>query len=325
MGDMKAITQDRYGPPNVLQLSDVAVPAIDDDRILIRVKATSVNPADLYMMLGKPWLVRAENGVRRPKNPVQGSDGAGIVEAVGANVTEFSPGDEVWGSFRGAYAEYASALEKNLVHKPANVSFEKAAVVPIAGITALQGLRDKGGLQPGQRVLINGASGGVGTFAVMIAKAMGAHVTGVCSTANADLVRSIGADEVIDYTTTDYTKGTTPYDVILDNVTTHGIRANRTVMTPTGRWVQAGMLKKGSVLMIGLRALKTKLSNIGSKKQMMFYLARNTKDDFVSLNEYLKSGAIDPTIGRSFPLAELATAMQLQAEGHTRGKTVITI
>jgi NADPH:quinone reductase-like Zn-dependent oxidoreductase len=325
MGSMKAITQDRYGPPEILRLAEIPVPELDDDRMLIRVKAASVNPADLYMMLGKPWVVRAENGLRRPKNAVQGTDGAGIVEAVGAKINEFAPGDEVWGSFRGSYAEYATALERNVVHKPANVPFEKAAVVPIAGLTALQGLRDKGGLQPGQRVLVNGASGGVGTFAVMIAKAMGAHVTGVCSTANVEMVRSIGADEVIDYTKTDYTKGTARYDVILDTVTTHGIRANRRVMTPTGRWVQAGMLKKRSVLMIALRALKTKLSNVGSKQRMMLFLSRNTKDDLVALNEYLKSGAIDPTIGRSFPLTELAAAMQHQAEGHARGKTVITI
>lgn len=322
---MKAILQDQYGPPEVLRLEDVAVPTIEDDQILIKVHAASINPADLYLMTGKPWIVKAQNGFRRPKNPVQGSDGSGVVEAVGAAVNEFSPGDAVWGSFKGAYAEYATAYERHVVAKPEHVSFEKAASIPIAGMTALQGLRDRGGLTAGQRVLVNGASGGVGTFAVMIAKAMGAHVTGVCSTRNVDMVRSIGADEAIDYTAADYTKGTMPYDVILDNVTTKGVRANRRVMTDSGAWVQAGMKNKNSMLGLMLGMLKLKVMSIGSSKKMRFFLSRINKDDLVVMNTYLESGDVDPVIDRTYALSDTADAMRHQAEGHAQGKTVITV
>lgn len=320
---MKAMTQDRYGRPDVLRFEDIDQPEIGDDQILVRVRAAAVNPYDWHMMTGKPWLVRTQNGLRRPKSQVPGVDGAGVVEAVGADVAEFSPGDEVFGSLNGAYAEYAVSKERSLVHKPGSVSFEQAAAVPIAALTALQGLRDHGKVRAGHRVLVNGASGGVGTFAVMIAKAMGAHVTGVCSTRNVEMVRSIGADEVIDYTRDDYTKGAMPYDVILDTVTTKGIRANRRVMTDGGVWVQAGMKKKGSMLLLLLGMLKIRLSNIGSSKKMRNFLSKGSKDDLTVLRRYLESGAVVPVIDRTYPLRQAADALRHQGEGHAQGKTII--
>jgi NADPH:quinone reductase-like Zn-dependent oxidoreductase len=321
---MKAITQDRYGNPDVLELADVPQPELQDDRLLVRMRAASVNPFDWHMMSGTPWLVRVTNGLRRPKAP-PGADGAGVVESVGPAVTGFSPGDEVWGSFRGSYAEYATTRERAIVPKPAEVSFEEAAATPIAGLTALQGLRDIGRLKQGDRVLVNGASGGVGTFAVQIAKAMGAHVTAVVSTPKLDMVRSIGADEAVDYTTDDYTKGDARYDLILDCVTTKGVIANRRVMADDGVWVQAGMKKKGSVVMLMLRILKLKLMNIGSSKKMRNFLSRSTKEDLEALSDLLASGAVKPVIDRTFPLSATADGLRYQGEGHARGKTVITI
>jgi NADPH:quinone reductase-like Zn-dependent oxidoreductase len=320
---MRAMVQDRYGSPEVLQSREVSRPEPGEDQILVKVRAASLNPYDWHMMTGTPLLVRLVNGIRRPTAPV-GADGAGIVEEVGAGVTEFAPGDEVWGSMSGAFAEYAVSREARLVPKPPNVGFEKAAALPIAAVTALQGLRDHGKLQSGQRVLVNGASGGVGTFAVMIAKAMGAHVTGVCSTRNIEMVRAIGADEVIDYTTTDYTKTGARYDVIFDTVTTKGIRANRRVMVEGGTWVQAGMKNKHLAVLL-LMKLKMKLANIGSKKRSVGFLAKSSKDDLELLNGYLESGAIDPVIDSTFPLADAAAAMAHLGEGHARGKVILTM
>jgi len=321
---MQATTQERYGPPDVLVQTEIPVPEIDADRLLIRVEAASVNPYDWHMMTGTPWLVRIQNGFRRPKAPV-GADGAGVVVAVGADVDEFSVGDEVFGSFRGSYAEYATALPRNIVAKPVNITFEEAASVPIAGLTALQGLRDIGSVAPGHRVLVNGASGGVGTFGVMIAKAMGAHVTAVCSPRNVETMREIGADEVIDYTESDYTQSDERYDVILDTVTTHGIRANRRVMADNSVWAQAGMKKKGSVLLLLLGLLKLKLINIGNHKKMRNFLSRIKKNDLEVLAGYLASSAVKPVIDRRFELADVADALRHQAEGHAQGKTIITI
>lgn len=322
---MKAVTQHRYGRPDVLQFEDVETPPIEDDQILVKVRAASINPYDWHMMTGTPWLVRLQNGFRRPKHPVQGADVAGTVEAVGAEVTEFAAGDEVFGFATGSFAEYAVSAERRLAAKPANVTFEEAASVPMAAVTALQGLRDTGRLRAGQRVLVNGASGGVGTFAVMIAKAMGAHVTAVCSTRNTKMVHSIGADEVIDYTQTDYTTGDAQYDLILDTVTTKSVRANRRVMNENGMWVQAGMKKKSSVIMLLLGLLKLRLVSIGRSKKMRSMLSRPTKDDLVVLQKHLESGEIRPVIDRSYPLAETADAMRHQGEGHAQGKTVITV
>ena len=322
---MKAITQTRYGTPEVLEYADVALPELEDHRMLVRMKAASVNPYDWHMMTGSPWLVRLTNGLRSPKSP-PGGDGAGVVERVGADVTEFAPGDEVWGAFTGAFAEYATTRERAVVLKPETVTFEEAAATTTAAITALQGLRDVGGLKEGDRVLVNGASGGVGTFAVQIARALGAsHVTGVCSTRNLEMVRSIGADEVVDYTAEDYTGRADRYDVILDCVTTRGVLANRRVMADGGTWVQAGMKKKSSVLMLFLRILKFRLMNIGSSKKMRNYLAKITKDDLTVMNDLLASGAVKPVIERTMPLAATADAMRAQGEGHARGKTVITM
>lgn len=322
---MKAIVQDRYGPPDVLEVREVDRPEVEEGRILVRMQAASANPFDWHMMTGKPFLVRPQRGWLRPKRLVQGGDGSGVVEAVGDGVTGFEVGDAVWGGFRGSFAEYSTTAGQWIAAKPASVSFEEAAASPTAALTALQGLRDLGRLEAGQKVLINGASGGVGTFAVQIAKAMGAHVTAVCSTGNLELVKGLGADVVIDYTTTDYTKSHERFDLIFDTVTTKGIRANRRVMKPGARWVQAGMTKKRSVTMLLLRMLKMKVASMTSNKKMVGFLAKITSDDLVVMNDYLASGKVKPAIGRRFTLEDTPEAIRMIGGGHTRGKSVIVI
>lgn len=324
MTTMHTITQDRYGSPDVLEYAEAPIPEFEPNQVLVRVRAASLNPYDLHMMSGRPWMVKAQNGITRPKYP-QGVDGAGVVEAVGSEVVAFTPGDEVFGSFSGAFAEYAPARERAIARKPESVSFEQAAATPMAGLTALQGLRDAAGVETGDRVLINGASGGVGTFAVMIAKTLGAHVTAVCGTRNLDMIRSIGADEVIDYTATDYTRSDARFDAIFDTVTSRGVIANRRVMAPDGIWVQAGMKRKRSVAMIGLRMLKRKLMTVGSKKTFRSFLSRGTQKDMLALAEYLGSGTVVPVIDRTYRLAETADALRYLAEGHANGKVIITV
>jgi NADPH:quinone reductase-like Zn-dependent oxidoreductase len=323
---MKAIVNCEYGVEN-LQLRDLEKPAPADNEVLVRVRAASINPADGHLIRGA-WPMRPMTGLRKPKNTRFGTDFSGVVEAVGKNVTDFKAGDEVFGAKNGAVAEYVCVrADKAVVSKPANVTFEQAGSVAIAGITALQGLRDKGHIHAGQKVLINGASGGVGTFAVQIAKAFGAEVTAVCSTRNVELVKSIGADRVIDYTKEDFTKGERRYHVILDLVGNHSFSDRRRVMASTGICVLGGMGGAGvhpeSWGRIGgnfKAAFMSKFTN----QNFTTYLARLTKDDLNVLRDLMESGKVSPVIDRTYKLSETAGALRYMEEGHARGKVVIT-
>jgi len=322
---MKAAVYTRYGPPDVVQIKDVEKPVPKDDEVLIRVRAASVNPYDWHFMRGMPYLVRMLAGLRKPKDTRLGADVAGRVEAVGRNVTQFKPGDEVFGLCKGAFAEYACTPESKLVTKPDNVTFEQAASVPIAAFTALQGLRDKGHIQLGQKVLINGAAGGVGTFAVQIAKSFGADVTGVCSTRNVDMARSIGADRVIDYTQAHFTKSGQRYDLILDCVGNHSLLACRRVLSPEGIYIQVG--GPTGRWMIGLLARLIKalvLSRFVSQKLVMVG-AKPSKDDLTILRELMKTVKVTPVIDKCYRLSEVPEAIRYLEEGHARGKVVITL
>ncbi len=319
---MRAIVYTEYGPPDVLQLKEVEKPVPKDNQALVKVHAASANALDWRPFTMTPILIRlVKGGLLKPKNTSLGVDLAGRVEAVGRNVTQFKPGDEVFGVAPGAFAEYACAAENKLALKPANLSFEAAAAVPIAAFTALQGLRDKGHIQPGQKVLINGAGGGVGTFAVQIAKAFGAEVTAVCSTRNLDMVRSIGADHVVDYTREDVTKNGQRYDLILAANGYHPILDYRRALSPKGIYVVAG----GSMAQIfqGL-LLGPLLSRLGSKK-MGNFLAHSNQTDLVFIKELLEAGKVVPVIDRCYPLSEVAEAIRYLAEGHAQGKVVITV
>src|SRR5712675_796365 len=299
---MQAIVSRCYGPPEVLRLEAIAKPVPKADELLVRVHAASVNPLDWHYMRGKPYLVRLEAGMGAPEVPRLGVDFAGTVEAVGSSVTRFKPGDEVFGGRTGAFAEYVTIREsRNVVLKPASVSFEQAAAIPIAAITALQALRDKGHLKPGQKVLVNGASGGVGTFAVQIAKAFGAEVTGVCSSRNVDLVKSIGADHVIDYTREDFTKTDQHYDMIYDLVGNHSFPERRQILTPNGICVLAGIGGAGIRPESGGRILgnfKTAFQSKFTSQKFVFYIAKLTKDDLNVLRDLMQAGKLSPVIDR---------------------------
>jgi NADPH:quinone reductase-like Zn-dependent oxidoreductase len=326
---MKAVVYTDYGSPDVLEIRDIKKPVPNDDQILIKVRAVSVNPLDWHFIEGTPYIMRALGvGLRKPKDPRLGVDMAGQVEAVGKNVTQFKPGDEVFGGRNGAFAEYVCArADRAVALKPANITFEQAASVPIAAITALQGLRDKGHVEPGQKVLINGASGGVGTFAVQIAKSFGADVTGVCSTRNLDLVRALGADHVIDYTKEDFTKGAQRYDVILDNVGIQPLSGFRRVLKPNGICVMIGGGGPNDGRWIGPMARPVKallLSPFISQKMDMF-MAKLTKDDLTILADLMQSGKVTPVIDRTYPLSQIADAIRYLEQGHARGKVVITV
>jgi NADPH:quinone reductase-like Zn-dependent oxidoreductase len=322
---MKAIVYHNYGSPDVLQLEEVAKPTPKDDEVLIKVSATSVNAADWHMLRADPFLARLYNGLLKPKRTILGSDVAGRVEAVGRNVRQFQPGDEVFGDLFengwGGFAEYACTREDGVVLKPASVTFEEAAAVPLAGVTALQGLRNKGQIQSGQKVLINGAGGGVGTFAVQIAKAFGAEVTGVCSTKNVDMVRSIGADHVIDYTQEDFTKNGQQYDLILAANGYHPISAYKRALCPSGIYVMTG---GSGVQMVQAMFLGPWISMAGEKK-MGNLMAKPDKKDLAFLKELLEGGKIAPVIDRRYPLHETAEAIRYLEEGHAKGKVIITI
>ena len=322
----KAIVHRCYGSPNVLKLEDIEKPSAADDQVLVKVHAASVNPLDWHYMRGTPYLVRLDSGFGKPENPRLGVDFAGTVEAVGKNVKRFKPGDEVFGGKFGAFAEYVSVREdRALALKPANVTFEQAASVPIAALTALQGLRDKGRIQPGQKVLINGASGGVGTFAVQIAKSFGAEVTGVCSTRNVPMVQSIGADHVIDYTQEDFTKGGQRYDLILDNVGSHSLLEYRRALNPKGIFVIVGGPSNGQwigPLTIPIKALM--LSPFVSQKFLPF-LAELNKEDLTTVSDLMQAGKLTPVIDRRYKLSEVPAAIRYLEEGHARGKVVITV
>lgn len=319
---MKAIVYRSYGSSDVLKHEVLEKPTVRDNEVLIRVRAASVNPLDWRLMRGRPYFLRMMLGLRKPKETRVGRDVAGEVELVGRNVTQFRPGDKVFGTCDGAFAEYACAFESKLAMTPVSIPFEEAAAVPIAGLTALQGLRDKGHIQPGQKVLINGAAGGVGTFAVQIAKALGAHVAGVCSTKSVDMIRAIGADYVIDYTQEDFTKGTERYDLILDNVGTHSLSACRRVLSPHGRLVIVGAKRVGVVL---ARALQARVLSRLVGQKFEFFVARINTEDLKIMGEFIEAGKVRPVIDRRYRLLEVPLAIGYLEEGHARGKVVITV
>ncbi len=322
---MKAMVQDNYGTARVLKTREIATPAIGDDQVLVRVKAAGVNPADWAIMSGLPYIARPVYGLRRPKNAVRGTDVAGTVEAVGAAVTRFQPGDEVFGWCDGSYAEFAAASEDALAPKPANLTFEQAASVPMAAMVALQAVRDHGKVGPGQRVLVNGASGGIGTFAVQIAKALGAEVTGVCSTRNVEMVRSIGADHVIDYTREDFTRSGQRYDLILDNVANHSLTDLRRALTPTGMLVPNGGGFDHRWMASGGRLVRAVvLFRFGGQRLGNFLLSQKLAD-LVALKDLIEAGTVTPVIDRTYPLSETAQAIGHVGDGHARGKVAITV
>ena len=322
---MKAIVQDTYGSAEVLELREIDKPEIADDQVLVRVRAAGVNPADWAVMRGLPYVARPVYGLRKPKNAVRGTDVAGQVEAVGTSVTRFRPGDEVFGWCVGAYAEYASVSEDALALKPANLTFAQAASVPMAGLVALQALRDHGHVQAGQSVLINGASGGIGTLAVQIAKSLGAQVTGVCSTGNTDMVRSIGADLVIDYTQKDFTQGGQRYDFILDNVANHPLSDLRGALTPTGTLVPNGGGFDNRWFASGGRVIRAHLLDLFVSNTLRPFLVSFNLKDLVALKELIEAGKLTPVMDRTYPLAETPQAISHVGEGHARGKVAITV
>ena len=325
---MKAIRYCEYGSPDVVKLDEVEKPVPTDNQVLIKVRAASLNALDAYM-IRDAWLNRLIFGLRKPRDTRLGRDVAGQVEAVGKNVTQFRPGDEVFGISRGALAEYACTSERALVLKPANVTFEQAASLPLAGLTALQGLRE-GKIQPGQKVLINGATGGVGTFAVQIAKASGAEITAVCSTRNVDLVRSIGADHVIDYTKEDFAKSDQRYDVIFDNVANHSFAERRRALNPKGICVLAGMggagVKEGQALgrIASNLFIARGLSSFTNQKFAQ-YMTKLSKQDLILLGELIQAGKVRPVIERTYKLNDAPEALRQLDAGHARGKLVITV
>jgi NADPH:quinone reductase-like Zn-dependent oxidoreductase len=326
---MKAVVYTSYGPPEVLEIRDIKKPVPNDDQVLVRVRAASVNPYDWHFIRGTPYIMRMMmGGLRKPKDPRVGVDYAGTVEAVGKNVTLLKPGDEVFGNRTGAFAEYVCVrADRAVALKPANVTFEQAASVPVAALTALQGLRDHGKVQPGQKVLINGASGGVGTFAVQIAKTLGADVTGVCSGRNVDLVRSIGADHVIDYTKEDFTKSNERYDVILDNVGTQPLSGFRRVLKPQGICVMIGGGGPNDGNWVGpmSRPIKAKLMSPFIDQKMGMMMAQGNKADLNILADLMQSGKVTPVIDRTYPLSEIREAIRYLETGRARGKVIIAV
>jgi NADPH:quinone reductase-like Zn-dependent oxidoreductase len=322
---MKAIVQEKFGSPeDVLELREIDQPVVEDDQVLVRVQAASIHIGDWYSMRGVPYLMRPVFSLSRAKNRVPGTDIAGTVEAVGKDVTQLAPGDEVFGWCRGAFAEYVSVSEDALAPKPVNLTFEQAAAVGMSAFTALQALRDQGKVQPGQQVLITGASGGVGTFAVQIAKSFDVDVTGVCSTRNVDMVRSIGADQVIDYTQEDFTKGGQRFDLILDNVGNHSLSTTRAALTPRGTLLANGAPISGWVGGLG-RPAAALVSSLFVSQQGRPFVSLPNKEDLGTLKELAEAGAITPVIDRTYPLSRTPEAMAHVGEGHAQGKTIITM
>jgi NADPH:quinone reductase-like Zn-dependent oxidoreductase len=325
---MKAIRYYRYGSPEVLQLEDTGMPAVTDEDVLIRVRAASVNPLDWHFMRGMPYILRPQAGLRRPRDSGLGADMAGCVEAVGKHVTRFAPGDEIFGSLAGlgTLAEYISIHQDAAVlTKPANQTFEQAASVPLAAFTALQALRDQGHVQPGHKVLVNGAAGGVGTFAVQIARALGGEVTGVCSTRNLEMVASIGASQVIDYTKQDFTRTEQSYDLLLDIAGNRPLTKCRRVLAPRGILVGIGGPNKGRWLGPMTRLVGALLLSPVISQKVTFFLAKPSKDDLAVLRDLLRTGKVAPVIDRTYPLSEAQEAIRYLEQGHARGKVVITV
>jgi NADPH:quinone reductase-like Zn-dependent oxidoreductase len=322
---MKAAVQTEYGTPDIMRLEDVDTPSVSENEVLVRVRAASVNPPDWAGVHGVPYIVRAAFGLRRPKLGIRGTDLAGTVEAVGRNVTRVSIGNEVFGVGRGTFAEYAVAREERLVPKPTNITFEQAAALGMAALTALQALRDAGRIRAGQKVLIVGAGGGIGTFAVQIAKSTGAHVTGVCSASKQELVRSLGADNVIDYAREDFTQGAERYDLILDNVLEHSLsellRAldRRGILVPNG-----GQFYKRWFGSVGVLLVKSPLHSLFVPQQIRVCTERPGRDDLLVLKALVESGRLMPVVGRTYPLDRAGEAISYFGEGHAEGKVVIT-
>jgi NADPH:quinone reductase-like Zn-dependent oxidoreductase len=322
---MKAVVRDRFGPPDVLRVVEIPKPELPDDRILVRVHASSVNRGDWYTLTGTPWFARPKMGLLKPKSRTFGGDFAGTVEAVGKDVTEIEVGDEVFGSRVGAFAEYVSARLASIAQKPANLTFEQAAAVPVAALTALQGLRDRGGVRAGQRVLLHGASGGVGLFAVQVAQALGAHVNAVCSTRNVALVRSLGAERVFDYTRGEDFTADGRYDVIFDIAGTRKWSEYRRVLNPRGKLVLVGAPKGSRLLgpMSHLAAMK--LGALRAKQQAVFFVAKFNHEDMETIRELCESGQLKPVIERTYPLSETAQALRYMGTEHVKAKLVITV
>jgi NADPH:quinone reductase-like Zn-dependent oxidoreductase len=319
---MQAVSHTTYGPPDVLQIEAVEKPAVPADGVLVRVRASSVNMAEWYTMTGL-FVARVANGLFRPKDRRLGADFAGVVEAVGREVSDFKPGDEVFGGRGGAWAEYV-VVRKAIAHKPANVTFEEAAAVPTAAITALQGLRDHGKIQPGQKVLINGASGGVGTFAVQIAKAFGADVAAVCSTPNVERARSLGADRVFDYTREDFTHSGQRYDLLLDVAGSRSWFEYRRVLAPDATVIIAGGPRTPVIGPLS-HVIQMRLASLGSRRRVVFFVAQFTRADLRVLKDLLATGQVKPLVEQTYPLAQIAAAMRQLGAGHARGKIVVTL
>ena len=323
---MKAMVYEEYGTPDVLELREIERPPVSDDGVLVRVQATSVNPVDWHMLTGLPRIARLEAGLRRPKRQVLGVDFAGTVEAVGRDVTQFRPGDEVFGARNGALAEYVCARESRaIVTKPANVTFEQAAAVPVAAITALQALRDKGKIQTGDNVLVNGASGGVGTFAIQLAKSFGANLTAVCSTPNVETARSLGADRVIDYTQEDFTRTGQRYDLMIDIAGNRSWADCKRVLGAKATVVGVGGPKTNSWIGPMGDAIQLRLITLLGSRNAVFFLAKISKQNLLVLRELLESGEVTSVIDRRYTLAEAPDAFRYLGEGHARGKVVVTL
>ena len=325
---MKAIVQDGYGSADVLQLRDIGRPSVGDGDVLVQVRAAGVDPGVWHLMTGEPYLVRAMGfGLRKPKVAVRGRDVAGVVEAVGGRVTRFRPGDEAYGTCEsGSFAEYAAAPEARLAAKPGNVSFEQAATVPISGVTALQAVRDCGRLQPGEQVMVIGAAGGVGSFAVQIAKAFGARVTGVCSTSKADLARSLGADDVIDYTNDEIDRNGARYDVVIDTAGNRPLSLLRRALTPHGRLVVVGGEHGGGRVLGGFdRQLRAPLVSMFVGQRLRGLIAKERAEDLETLTQLIESGSLTPVIDRTYALADAPDAIRHLAEGHAAGKAVVIV
>jgi NADPH:quinone reductase-like Zn-dependent oxidoreductase len=321
---VKAVIYRDYGSPDVLCIEDVEKPSPGDDEVLVKIRAAAANPMDCHFMSGA-YIMRPVTGLRRPKPTRPGADLAGEVEAVGRNVTRFRPGDAVYGAARGAFAEYACAKENRLSLKPANVTFEQAAAVPVAGLTALQGLRDKARIRPGQKVLVNGAAGGVGSFAVQIAKALGAEVTGVCSTKSVELVRSIGAERVVDYTRDDVTRSGQQYDLIFDCAGNRSLSAWRRVMTAKGTFVACGVRPGGNWIGPLPYLARLFVSRWFASQSVVFFIASIGTDDLVALKELIEANKVTPVIDRRYMLSEVREAIGYLKDGHARGKVVLSV
>ena len=315
---MRAVVHNAYGSPAVLELREVEQPELTDDGVLVRVRAASINPADWYAVTGRPYVARPTMGLRKPRKQAVGTDFAGTVEAVGKDVSGLQPGDEVYGARTGALADYVN-VRKAVARKPSNLSFEEAAAVPVAATTALQGLRDRGGIKPGQNVLVNGASGGVGTFAVQLAKALGAEVTAVCSTRNVELARSLGADHVVDYSREDFTRSGRRYDLLLDVAGSRTWSDCRRVLAPQATLVIVGAPKGRPALGPLTHIARLRLASVGRSQNAVFFVAKLTTEDMEVLNEQLEAGRDKPVIDRRYALADVADAFRYLGEGHARG------